>query len=53
MKLVYRGKIDDSHRCDPVDLHEMFEIIEEYLQSGKVPDKDKLSMDVLSSGSID
>lgn len=43
-KLIYHGRIDDTHASEKPSKHEMFEIIGEYLTKGKITAKEKTSM---------
>tara|TARA_Y100000031_G_scaffold153184_1_gene197882 strand:+ start:231 stop:776 length:546 start_codon:yes stop_codon:yes gene_type:complete len=43
-KLVFRGRIDDSHGSEPVNRHELYEAIDQFLNSGKITVEENPSM---------
>ncbi len=43
-KLVYHGRIDDTHGKEEANVHELHEVVGEFLRTGKITRKEKPSM---------
>lgn len=44
LELIHHGRIDDTHGSEPPHVHELYEAIKQYLETGKITQKEKPSM---------
>jgi len=44
LKLIYHGRIDDTHGKEDAKVHELYEVIEEFLKTGIIIHQEKPSM---------